>query len=77
MHCLQALRRFEHMSSISIKGAAKIADLAVLAVELEEEAGAWRVSRSDPLTSLLALWFGYRMYLVAHELCEYTNKPRV
>ena len=41
---LQALRRFEHMSSINIRGAVKILDLAMLAVELEEEAGAWRVS---------------------------------
>lgn len=31
------------MSSISIRGAAKIEDLAALAVELEQEAGAWRV----------------------------------
>ena len=40
---LQALRRFENMSSIEISGAAKIADLAMLAVELEQDAGAWRV----------------------------------
>ena len=32
------------MSSITISGAAKIADLALLAVELEEDAGTWRVS---------------------------------
>ncbi len=32
------------MSSIRINGAAKIADLAMLAVELEEDAGAWRVN---------------------------------
>ena len=50
---MQALRRFEHMSSISIKGAARIEDLAILAVELEEEAGAWKVSSSD-LYSLYA-----------------------
>ena len=31
------------MSSIKINGAAKIADLAMLAVELEEDAGTWRV----------------------------------
>ena len=35
------------MSSINIKGAAKIVDLAMLAVELEEEAGAWRVSAAQ------------------------------
>ena len=40
---LQALRRFEGMSSIKISGAASIQDLAWLAVELEQEAGAWRV----------------------------------
>lgn len=38
----QALRRFDNMSSIKINGAAKIADLAMLAVELEEDAGTWR-----------------------------------
>ncbi|KAL0034722.1 hypothetical protein WJX77_003881 [Trebouxia sp. C0004] len=38
----QALRRFDNMSSIKIHGAAKIADLAMLAVELEEDAGTWR-----------------------------------
>ena len=41
------------MSSISIKGAARIHDLAVLAVELEEEAGAWRVSSSDVQSSIV------------------------
>ncbi len=41
---MQALRRFDNMSSIKISGAAKIADLAMLAVELEEDAGTWRVS---------------------------------
>lgn len=47
IHCLlQALRRFESMSSIQISGAASIADLAGLAVELEQQAEAWRVSRS-------------------------------
>ena len=47
MHCLlQALRRFESLSSIKINGAASIADLAVLAVVLEQQAGAWRVSSS-------------------------------
>lgn len=40
---LQALRRFESMSSIKINGAASIEDLSLLAVELEQEAGAWRV----------------------------------
>ncbi|KAL3158286.1 DNA mismatch repair protein [Trebouxia sp. C0009 RCD-2024] len=38
----QALRRFESMSSIQISGAASIADLAGLAVELEQQAEAWR-----------------------------------
>ena len=51
---LQALRRFENMGSIKINGAAKIADLAMLAVELEEDAGAWRVSS----TSCSALCIG-------------------
>ncbi|KAA6425958.1 MAG: DNA mismatch repair Mlh1-like [Trebouxia sp. A1-2] len=37
-----ALRRFDNMSSIKINGAAKVADLAMLAVELEEDAGTWR-----------------------------------
>ena len=45
---LQALRRFENLSSIRITGAAKIADLAMVAVELEEDAGAWRVSLQTP-----------------------------
>lgn len=40
---LQALRRFESMSSIKINGAASVEDLSLLAVELEQEAGAWRV----------------------------------
>ena len=43
---LQALRRFENMGSIKINGAASVADLAMLAVELEQDAGAWRVSLS-------------------------------
>ena len=41
---MQALRRFENMSSIRINGAAPIADLVMLAVGLEQDAGAWRVS---------------------------------
>lgn len=40
---MQALRRFESMSSIKIQDTASIEDLALLAVELEQEAGAWRV----------------------------------
>lgn len=52
IHCLlQALRRFESMSSIQISGAASIADLAVLAVELEQQAQAWRVSSSLALVA--------------------------
>jgi len=41
---MQAVRRFDNMSSMKINGPAKIADLAMLAVELEEDAGTWRVS---------------------------------
>jgi len=48
---MQALRRFDNMSSIKIGGAAKIADLAMLAVELEEDAGTWRVSSKMLLSS--------------------------
>ena len=50
---LQALRRFESMSSIKIQGAASIEDLALLAVELEQEAGAWRVGISLPPLSVV------------------------
>jgi hypothetical protein len=46
---MQALRRFDNMSSIKINGPAKIADLAMLAVELEEDAGTWRVSSKSLL----------------------------
>lgn len=53
---LQALRRFESMSSIKINGAASIADLAVLAVECEQQAGAWRVRSA---------WFSWQMMLIS------------
>lgn len=39
------------MSRISIKGAAKIEDLAALAVELEQDAGAWRVCAAHKCTT--------------------------
>lgn len=50
---LQALRRFENMSSIEIDGAAKVADLAMLAVELEQDAGAWRVRSAVPCVNTM------------------------
>lgn len=52
---MQALRRFDNMSSIKINGAAKVADLAMLAVELEEDAGTWRVKLNTALTNALQL----------------------
>lgn len=52
---LQALRRFENMSSIRINGAAPVADLVMLAVELEQDAGAWRVRRSRPTPEVLQM----------------------
>ena len=65
MHCLlQALRRFESLSSIKINGAASIADLAVLAVELEQQAGAWRVSSS------LARLRHMMMHITAKPVCR-------
>lgn len=74
MH-LQALQRFESMSSIKIQDAASIEDLALLAVELEQEAGAWRVCIN--LAALSGIDYAIQPILAIYlaKACQYMMVP--